>query len=267
MSFPFFSVSSSSSSSSFRLCWVLTGSSVAVWQSQPSSAGLWGWRHRVLTDDWGEEVALGKLRTPHVHTREQGRINKCGNKTLPSIFLFPPVTCMCGPFLSFPFLYVPFRSPPLLRLKNPNSTPSLCAFTSHECSRTRASLCTAFIKRSGDAECSAGLGHPWQQRTLWHVHTKNSKDPITRPSVQELKRRDCPQWSCDWLSPKSISYQSSRTAECHGNPLSNRSSSLVCCEFVSSEGTVLQAAQSHQTCLQRKIKQRRPQRRIQKKVT
>uniref|UniRef100_A0A4W6CTX8 Dynein regulatory complex protein 12 n=1 Tax=Lates calcarifer TaxID=8187 RepID=A0A4W6CTX8_LATCA len=80
---------------------------------------------------------------------------------------------MHGPL---PFLYVPFRSPPSSSSsapQNPNSTPSLCAFTIYECGRARAPACAAFIKRSGDAECSP----EFSQRGPWSPLT--TKDALT----------------------------------------------------------------------------------------
>lgn len=114
----------------------------------------------------------------------------------------------------FPFLYVPFRLPPPPP-QNPNSTPSLRAFTVHECSRTRASACAAFIKRPRDAECSPEFSQswPWSPLTTKDALTgrTKSKHPITWPVCTSSKGKGAPKSSCDWLSLKSITYQSSCT--------------------------------------------------------
>lgn len=176
----------------------------------------------------------------------------------------------------FPFLYVPFRSPPL---KTP--TPRLprarsramnvvgCAPLPVQHSWNVQGMLNAALNAR-----SAGLGHPWQQRTLWHVSLK------ARIQLHGLcaraKKATVHQPSCDWLLLKSISYQSSLTAGAMATHSATRAQQQrlipVCCQCMPSECIVSvllglnRQPRSKKSCLQRK-KQKRPQRRIQKKVT
>lgn len=106
---------------------------------------------------------------------------------------------MCGPFL--PVRPLPFTPQP------PNSTPSpsLCASTSH--ARVRASVYTAFIKRSRDPERSI----EWPQCGPWSPLT--TKDALTCLTKQcGSNYTSCkPHSSYVWRILKSAIYPSSRT--------------------------------------------------------
>lgn len=138
---------SSSSSSSFRPCCVLTGSSVSACQCQPSSAGCeatTGGTHPWLKRASG---ARNNEMFTDIH-KHRGWINNCENWTLPSIFLFPPWRVCVA--LSFPVRPLPSTPPPLKTQLH----AFLVRLHDHVCSRARASACAAVTKRPGDAECS-----------------------------------------------------------------------------------------------------------------
>lgn len=158
-------VSSSSSSSSFRLCRVLTGSS--VWQCQRSFAGC-------EVDD-REDSPMTDERKLHLKLRKLGstgtRVNKyMWELKIAQYFLFPPVTCMCGPFLSCtsPSVHPPPAPPKLhafpVRIHEPWTGARLCLYS---IDKNVQGILNAALNAH-----SAGLGLPWQQRTLWHVSLK-----------------------------------------------------------------------------------------------
>lgn len=103
------------------LCCVLTGSSVAVWQCQPSSAGgeADDRAHSPMTEERKLHLKLRKILG---RTREQGWINNCGNWALPSIFLFPlpwrVCTALCLSCTS-PYVRPPPPPPPPLKTQTP----------------------------------------------------------------------------------------------------------------------------------------------------
>lgn len=147
------------------LCCVFTGSWVSVTVSAPLS-GPCGCRQRELAvaDERKLHFKLRQLHASLAETRANKNVRELNHCSV--FFCFPPWRV----YVAFSF---PVRPLPLTTLSQ-NSTPSVCAFATHRCSRLRASVCIAFRKRCGAREHPfrhsvtrrGRPGLPWQQKTL-----------------------------------------------------------------------------------------------------